>query len=472
MTVLWDHQQRMLDGCRLSFRDHRAVLLQSATGSGKTQIGTAAVRNATEKGHDVIWLAHRRELLEQTGKTFFKAGIAHSLMMGGARHNTRLRATAASVGTLVNRLDAVRPPRLLVVDEAHHAVAGSTDTVIRWVEAHGGKVLGLTATPWRLSGEGLDTHFQHMVQGPPVAWLIANGYLSDYRAYAPAAPDLTGVHTLAGDYVKSEIDQVMRGKAIVADCVSQWQRYAPGRRTIGFAVSVEHSRLLVEEFVRAGVRAAHVDATTPPPLRRQLILNFATGHLDVLFNCELFSEGFDLSAIADRDVPIEAVIQARPTKSLTMHLQQLGRGLRRKPDPAILIDLCGNVARLGLPDHPHEWTLQGRPKSGRGGKAAEPSPLVRKCQGCDVMVPIVLPTCPHCGAEQKAAGGGRKLEEVAAELHEIDREQARRQFQQDRAGARSLDELIALGRAKGYKNPEAWAGHIYTARLQKRNPGG
>ena len=280
----------------MAFRCHTSVLLQSPTGSGKTQIGTRAVKSATEKGHDVIFLAHRRELLEQTGKTFFKAGIPHSLMMAGARHNTRLRAVAASVGTLVNRLESVRPPKVLIVDEAHHAVAGSTDKVIRWVETNGGKVLGLTATPWRLSGEGLDTHFQHMVQGPPVAWLIANGYLSDYRAYAPAAPDLTQIHTLAGDYVKNEIDQVMKGKAIVADCVSQWKRYAPGKRTIGFAVSVEHSQVLVEEFLKAGVRAAHVDATTPPPLRRQLILNFATGHLDVLFNCELFSEGFDLGS--------------------------------------------------------------------------------------------------------------------------------------------------------------------------------
>jgi len=456
----------MLGDVRTAFRSHQSVLLQSATGSGKTQIGTRAVRTATEKGHDVIWLAHRRELLEQTGKTFFNAGVPHSIMMGGTRHNPRLRATVASVGTLVNRLDSTRPPKLLIPDEAHHAVAGSTDKIIRWVLAHGGKVMGLTATPWRLSGEGLDTHFDHMVCGPSVAWLMANGYLSDYRAYAPSAPDLTGVHTLAGDYAKNEIDQVMKGKAIIADCVSQWKRYAPGLRTIGFAVSVEHSQMLVEEFLRGGVRAAHIDSNTPAPLRRQLILNFATGHLDVLFNCELFSEGFDLSAIADRDVPIECVIQARPTKSLTMHLQQLGRGLRRKPRPAILLDLCGNLARLGLPDHPHEWTLEGRPKKGRGG-SGEATPLVRKCAGCDVLIPIALPSCPHCGNAQEAGGGGRKLEQVAGDLKEVDRDEARRAHLREQSGAKSLDELIALGRQKGYKNPEAWASHVYTARMQK-----
>lgn len=471
MSELWTHQQEIYAKAREALRVNRAVLIQSATGSGKTQIGTHAARSATEKGNPVIWLAHRRELLEQTSNTFSAVGIPHSVMMGGSRHNSRLRATIASVGTLVNRLDSTPPPRLLIVDEAHHSVAGSFDRIIRWVESGGGKIIGLTATPWRLSGEGLDSHYQHMVRGPSVDWLITNGFLSDFRAYAPAAPDLTGVHTLAGDYVKNEIDQVMKGKAIVAGCVSHWRTYAAGKRTIGFAVSVEHSQMMVAEFVAAGIPAAHIDATTPPHVRRQHILNFATGHLQVLWNCDLFSEGFDLSAVAGRDVTVDCAIQARPTKSLTMHLQQVGRALRRKPYPAILIDLCGNLARLGLPDHPHEWTLAGRPKERRGG-AGEASPLVRKCQSCDVMFPITLPSCPHCGTMQQQGGGGRKVDEVAGRLQEVDREQFRRQRLREQAGAKTLDELIALGKAKGYKNPEAWASHVFTARLQKQNRAG
>lgn len=472
MTVLFDFQNDLLTQCRVAIRQHDSVLLQSATGSGKTQMGTAAVRNSTEKGNSVIWLAHRRELIEQTGATFTKAGIPHSVLMGGVHHNRRLRATIASVGTLVNRLDDLPPPRLLVVDECHHSTASSYDKVIAWVRAAGGKVLGLTATPWRLSGEGLENHYRHMVKGPPVAWLIENGFLSDYRAYAPAAPDLSGVHTVAGDFVKNEIEQVMTGKAIVADCVSHWRRYALGKRTIGFAVTVEHSQMMTEQFVAAGIPAAHIDANTPPHIRRQHILNFATGHLLVLWNCDLFSEGFDLSAIAGRDVPIECVIQARPTKSLTLHLQQVGRALRRKPYPAVLLDLCGNLGRLGLPDHPHEWTLQGRPKKGRGGNG-EAAPLVRKCSACDVMFPIALASCPHCGSAQPGVGGGgRKVEEVAGELREISREQIRREQLQEQVGARSLDDLIALARQRGYKSPEKWASYVWTARLQKMNRAG
>ena len=472
MSELWPHQQEIYDGARMALRSHRNVLLQSATGSGKTQIGTHAAKSASQKENAVIWLTHRKELVEQTSKTFSNAGLEHSVMVSGRNNNPRLKATIASVGTLVNRLGSTRPPRLLIVDEAHHSVAGSFDKIIRWVESEGGKAIGLTATPWRLSGEGLDTHYQHMVQGPSVAWLIANGYLSDYRAYAPAEPDLTGVHTLAGDFVKNEIEKVMSGKAIVADCVAQYRSLAMGKRTVGFAVSVEHSKLMVEDFNAAGIPAAHIDATTPPHVRRQHILNFATGHVMVLFNVDLFSEGFDLSAIADRDVPVECVIQARPTKSLTLHLQQVGRALRRKPNPAIILDLCGNLARLGLPDHPHEWTLQGRPKKGRGGSGLESAPLVRKCVSCQVMFSIVLSTCPHCGAEQPVGGAGRKVEEIAGELREIDREQVRRERLREQGGAKTLDDLIELGRSKGYKNPEKWASYIWAARLQKLNRAG
>lgn len=466
MTSLWPRQETQIGEVRQALRLYQSVLMQSPTGSGKTQMGTHAVRNATEKGNSVIWLAHRRELLEQTGKTFHKAGIAHSVMMGGSHHNPRLRATIASVGTLVNRIDSLAPPKLLIVDECHHSSAASYSKILDWVKAGDGKVLGLTATPWRLSGEGLDDHFEHMVLGPPVSWLIENGYLSDYRAYAPATPDLTGVHTVAGDYVKGEIEQIMTGKAIVADCVSHYGRLAAGKRTIGFAVSIEHSKMLAADFNAAGIPAAHIDAATPSHVRRQFILNFATGHIKVLFNCDLFSEGFDLSAIADRDVPLECVIQARPTKSLTLHLQQVGRALRRKPHPAILIDLCGNLARLGLPDHPHEWTLAGRPKKGRGGKGDEAPRLVRECPSCRIMHAIQLAACPHCGQER--ATGGRLVEEVAGELREIDREQARRERLREQGAAKSLEQLIELGRAKGYKNPEAWAGHVITARLQRQ----
>lgn len=380
----------------------------------------------------------------------------------------------AGIDTLVNRLDELTPPKLLVVDECHHSPAAGWLKVIRWVLEAGGKVLGLTATPWRLDGGGFGPIYGGMVEGPPVSWLIEKGFLSDYRLFAPFTPDLSQVHIRAGDYVTSEVEAIMGGKAVVGNCVDHYRRYADGKRAAVFAVSIPHSQQIADQFSAAGIPAAHIDAGTPEAVRRQHILNFATGHIKVIVNVGLLSEGFDLSAIAGRDAPIECVILMRPTQSLSLYLQQVGRALRRKPYPAIILDMVGSCARHGLPDHPHEWSLDARPKKSRGGKSSEPPPLVKKCSGCDVMIPLAFAVCPHCGAAQASgtAAPARKLEQIDGELEEIDREQAKRERLREQGGAKTLDELIALAKAKGYKNPTAWAGHVFTARMQKQNRAG
>ncbi len=473
MIHLYDHQGTVISGGREKLRSHAAVMLQMPTGAGKTPTAAFAAMTASEKGNSVLWTCPRRELVQQTSGTFSAFGIPHSFIAAGRHYNPRLRVHIASIDTLANRLAKLTPPKLLIVDECHHAPAKNWLRIINWAKAGGGKVLGLTATPWRLDGGGFTEIFGDMVQGPTVAWLIDNGFLSDFRLFAPFTPDLADVHTLAGDYVTSEVEAIMGGKVVVGNCVDHYKKYANGKRAAVFAVSIQHSQQIAEQFTLGGIPAAHIDAGTSDAVRRQHILNFATGHIKVIVNVGLLSEGFDLSAIAGRDAPIECVILMRPTKSLSLYLQQVGRALRRKPYPAIIIDMVGAAARHGLPDHPHEWTLDGRPKQGRRGKGDEPPSMVRECTSCRVMYPIAMTTCPHCGeAQQVAAGSGRKVEEIEGELREIDREQARRERLQEQAAARSLDELIELGKAKGYKNPTAWASHVYTARLQKQNRAG
>lgn len=467
---LFDHQSAIIQSARTLLRTTSAVVLQMATGGGKTPTGAFAVKSASEKGHRVIWTCPRRELVEQTSQTFAKFDIPHSFIASGRHFNPRMQVHIASIDTLVNRLDKLTPPKLLVVDEAHHSPAAGWLKVIRWVLDAGGKVLGLTATPWRLDGGGFDHIYGGMVNGPPVSWLIEKGFLSDYRLFAPFTPDLSQVHIRAGDYVTSEVEAIMGGKAVVGDCVDHYRRYANGKRAAIFAVSIPHSELIAAQFTAAGIPAAHIDAGTPDAVRRQHILNFATGHIKVITNVGLLSEGFDLSAIAGRDAPIEAVILMRPTQSLSLYLQQVGRALRRKPYPAVIIDMVGSCARHGLPDHPHEWSLQSRPKKGRGGKGEEAPPLVKKCRGCDVMIPMAFAVCPHCGTaqEQGTVAPARKLDQIDGELQEINREQARRQRLREQGAAQSLEELIELGKKQGHKKPLGWACRVYISRRQKR----
>src|SRR5262249_21158447 len=206
--------------------------------------------------------------------------------------------------------------------------------------------------------------------------------------------------------------------------------------TVVFAVSVKHSEAIVADFVAAGVPAAHIDSGTADHVRRQRILDFASGKICVLANVDLISEGFDLSAIANRDVPIEAVIQMRPTQSLSLHLQQLGRALRPKPEPAILLDMAGNILRHGLPDTPHEWTLEPREKKRRGGKPTEPTVQVKQCPNCFFAHTPGPQACPNCGHPYEI--NGRTLDEVQGELHEVNKEQVAIIRQQEQARARSI----------------------------------
>lgn len=419
-----------------------------------------------------MFMVHRRELIEQTSKTFERAGIPHTFVAAGNHYNQRMRVNIASVGTLVNRLEIIRPPKLLIVDEAHHTAANGWATCVKWAKAHGTKIVGLTATPWRLSGEGLREFFDDMVHGPEVAWLIENGFLSKYRAFAPKAPDLTGMHERGGDFVTSEVVEVMSGKAIVSDIVGQWRDKAFGKRTVGFAASVKHSLMMVAEFNANGIPAVHIDANTPSEQRRQYIMNFADGYIPVIWNVDLFGEGFDLSAIAGRDVPIECVIQARPTQSLSLHLQQLGRALRPKPEPAILLDHAGNIMRHGLPDSPFEWSLDAREKKNGGGDG--PALATKQCPECFFVHHAALKTCPNCNYNYPIAG--RLLEEVEGDLEEVTlaevsmHQEANSKRRNSRQLELPLNDLIAQARAKGLPpgKAEQWAAKQFTINAARR----
>lgn len=470
------HQDKFIKELRQSLRDHQAVLGQAPTGFGKTVVASFMVASAHHKGFDVAFMVHRRELIDQTSKTFSLAGIPHTFIAAGQHHNPRMRVSIASVGTLQNRLESVRPPKLLIVDEAHHCSAAGWARIVNWAKKHGTKIVGLTATPWRLSGEGLRDHFDHMVLGPEVGWLIENGYLSKYRAFAPSTPDLTLVHERAGDFVNSEIEQVMIGKAVIADFVGQWKSKAYGKRTVGFATSIRHSELLVKEFNAAGIPAVHVDANTPPAERKLHIMNFAAGYIPIIWNVDLFGEGFDLSSIAGRDVPIEAVIQGRPTQSLSLHLQQLGRALRPKPEPAIILDHAGNIMRHGLPDSPFNWSLDAWANK-RGGRAEEVE-RSKQCPKCYFVHNPFLPNCPNCGHKYEPIR--KQMDVVEGDLKEISREQvdaARAVSDGKKRGSKQLelplDKLIEEGYARGLPpgKAEQWAAHQFTSRGRKRSKG-
>lgn len=465
MITLTPDQEELRTKLRVALRSSASVLAFAPTGFGKTVLAAALIKMIFGAGKRVIFCVHRVDLITQTAKTFEKFGIPFSYIAAGYHFNPYHRVYIASIATLKNRLGRI-PADYVLVDEAHLSAASGWALVANHYKEAGARLIGLTGTPERLDGKPLGDVWEQMVLGPSVRWLIDNGRLSRYRAFAPAGVDLTGIHTRNGEFVTSEIDDLMSGKAVLAGAVQHWRKFAFGKRTIAFTPSVNRAEQLAAEFRERGIMAVALDGNTPQNERRQAFVGFADRQIDVIVNCALFCEGFDLSAQVDRDVTIEAVMQYSPTQSLAKHLQQLGRGLRKKPEPAILLDLVGNLARLGLPDEEREWSLAGRVKRTRSEED------MYQCPQC-YAAHDPAPCCPECGhaydVKKRAdgGGGGRLLEEVEGELEEIDVEAVRRERKAEQAKAETLDDLVKLATARGYKSPQKWAAHVFTARQAK-----
>ena len=448
------YQTELIDDLRSSLYTHRRVLVQLPTGGGKTFCAATIAKGAAAKGKRVYFVVHRIELLEQASQTFTDDGITHGILVAG-RPTPQDRIIVAMEATLARRLGTVVPPDLLFDDECHHAVAATRMRIAQaWPDAWS---VGLTATPIRLDGKGLRDRYDAMVCGPTTAELIQQGWLSKYKAFAPSTPDLSGVRKRCGDFSQEDIDDVMRSRAIVGDIVSHYCKLAFGKRAIIFAASIAHSIDLIAAFTAAGIPAAHLDGETPADRRRAVVTAFAAGSIHVLSNVGLFGEGFDVPAV-------ESVILARPTQSLGLHLQMIGRALRPfdgKPY-AVILDHAGNLGRLGFPDDDFAWSLDGVEKRARDTGSAVSVVQCLRCYCCY----RPAPACPECGYAH--APKPRELKQVDGDLVEVRREDERRQWRQKQGRAQSIDDLVAIGRAKGMKNPFGWAKHVLQARSARR----
>lgn len=447
------YQDELIHQVRVKLRTKRRVLLQLPTGGGKTVVGGKMIENAAGKGHRCFFTVHRRELIDQTVATFDEVGIRHGVIAAGRAWQMLERVQVCSIDTLKHRLDVIKqaPPKFIMIDEAHHVgAAGWKAVATAFPDAF---VVGLSATPERLDGKGLDDIFEDIVIGPSTGQLINDGFLCDYRAFAPTAPDLSGVHTKMGDFVKSEASAAMDKPTITGDAITHYNRLASGQSAVCFCASIEHSQHVALQFRQAGIMAWHLDGTTPYGERSEAIRAFRNGEIRVLTNVDLFGEGFDLPSLT-------ASILLRPTKSLALYLQQVGRCLRPHPGKkrALILDHAGNIARHGLPDEERQWSLTGRAKKKKGGAPLD----ARQCPKCFALH-RPAPICPECGHVYGTQS--REIDQVDGELKEINVKASRQQTAAEQAAAKSIEELTELGRKRGYRNPDAWAAHVFTARM-------
>ena len=400
MAELRDYQQDLLEQAVTALVPGKArVMLQLPTGGGKTHIAGALLRRWLHNGRRAVWLTHRSELADQTSGMLNDAGVsAISLKTWQSGDdapsvpNGAVILMAQTVSRRTNRMQIwgkYKSDDLLVIDEAHHATADGWERAInQWP----GRVIGLTATPWRLSvNEGFDHLFGKLQCGPQVRELQADKWLCQARVLMPNPDEVIrgGAINDIGEFSESGIEQANRDRpdVMTAGALRFWQFHAAERQTVVYAISQNHARNLTAVFNNAGIPAAVILSETLPQERTDAISAFGNGSLRVLVNVAVATEGFDLPDAS-------CVVITRPTMSLALYLQMVGRGLRPKPngDNCLILDLAGNAKLHGLPEDERQWSL-----SPRGNKPSGDIPLIR-CEYCDGVSPAASHKCLYCGA--------------------------------------------------------------------------
>ena len=449
------YQEQAIASVRIAVMQSDRALLVMPTGSGKTVVFSEICRLAREKKRKVLILVHRRELIKQASDKLKKAGVRHGIIASGF-NPSRSPVQVASVQTLIRRLNTSSfTPDLIIIDEAHHAVAGSWDKIIgHFSDA---KIIGVTATPSRLDGRGLGSHFSTLVSGPSVAQLTKLGFLSQHRVFAPPViADLKNVKTRAGDYANDQLSAAMDRPTITGDAISHYARLADGLPAIAFCCSVAHAESVCEAFNAAGYRAKLVTGKMKMEERDEAISGLADGRTQILCSVDVVSEGTDVPAVS-------AAILLRPTQSEALYLQQVGRILRPQPGKiAIVLDHVGSTVKHGFVDDLRDWSLNSKPKR---KKNDEPAPSVRQCPMCFAAFKP-QPECPCCGFEFPVKPK-RQLTQREGKLREMRRQDAlerieKKEQRKEIGRARTLPELLALAKKKGYK--PGWAYKIFYGR--------
>ena len=450
---LYPYQLDGVNAIREAFGRVKRVIYVLPTSGGKTVIMSHIALNSVRRGRRVLILVHRVELLKQTGQKLAASGIPHGFISTEHVQNDFWPVQVAMVATIRNR--QTDPFNLIIVDECHHTPSSTYQEVIaRHPDAY---VLGVTATPCRLDGKGLADCFDEMVQGPQIYDIIEFGSLTQPVTYAPAtAVDLKGVRTVAGDYVKSELSDAMSKPSVTGSAIKEYMKHAPGRPCVVFCVSVKHAEQVAEDFKNAGFRAVSVDGNTDREERARMIAGLSDGSVQVLCSCDIISEGTDVPAI-------EVGISLRPTKSLSLYMQQMGRVLRKHPGKtrALLLDHAGNCHRHGLITMHRDWALE------PGKEAKRSESIIRQCLKCYAVYESTRTECPECGTVPPPKP--REVVKVAGELVPVEEaEQAKEAAKRELWGRKTFDEWVAIARKRGYKT--GWARFRYEAQEAKYAP--
>lgn len=482
MYQLRPHQEKGKNLIRDAFRKLiKSILYVLPTGGGKTVIFCDIARATSQRGKRVWILVHRIELLRQTSEKLTENGVKHGLVNPKYTPDMTSMVQVVSVQTVIRRLAKISPdayPDLIIIDEAHHATAGTWKKIIDNFEDC--YILGVTATPIRRDGTGLDGIFDELICGPQISELIEDGYLVKPLIYGVKNRyDFSKVDMSGFDYDAAQLAEMLNKPTITGDAVEHYKKICPGVPTIVFCVSIEHSLDVAEAFRSAGFKSFQVDGSTDDTRRRWILDGLANGNSEVVCTCDLVSEGTDIPSVI-------CAINLRPTQSLGLYIQQGGRPLRAVYSPgydlstkkgrlasiavsekpyAIILDHVGNVFEHGGLDEDREWSLSGKKKNRKSKK--EKDIRILQCPKCYICSEPAL-ECVHCGYvfEKTQIEPPKQIPGELLLLSEVDILQ-KKAINERIKEAKTLKELHVIGKELGYAH--GWAYNLHKARNKNNN---
>jgi len=455
---LRSYQTKAISDLRDSFskKGKKSPLLVMPTGAGKTVVFAEISKSLAQNNKNVLILVHRKELIDQASKKLKAIKVNHGIIAAKYKPK-KSNIQIASVQTLVRRLEKkLFEPSWIIIDEAHHAAAGSWQKIIStFSDAY---KIGCTATPIRLDGKGLADFFDDLVPGPSIQKLTQDKYLAPYRVFAPPLKlDLDKVKTVAGDYQKKHLEKEIDKVDIIGDAVSQYKKHAHGLPAIAFCISVKHATDVCNKFKDAGYKSAIVHGEMSMEDRNDAIQGLANGKVEILTSVDVISEGTDVPDVS-------AAILLRPTKSEGLYLQQVGRILRPKEGKtAIILDHVNSTRTHGFVDDIREWSLNSHKKKTKNNQQAL---SVETCKKCFASYKP-QPTCPVCGYQ--AQNRERFIKQEEGELEELKRKEKQETEKQQKriliSSARTMEQLEMVAKMLGYK--KGWAYRVFESRKNK-----
>lgn len=441
MVDLRPYQAEAIEAIRDSLRQGvRRLVVQAATGAGKTKIAAAIVERAREKRNRIAFVVPAIALIDQTVESFYSEGIREIGVIQAQHEMTDWSqpVQVASIQTI--RARKAYPEAQTVIFDECHQLHEAHKTWLQHPDWKNVPMLGLSATPWT---KGLGKYFESMLVVATTQDLIDQGYLSPFRVFATGHPDLTGVRTVAGDYHESELSNAMQAGELTADIVKTYQQKWGKGKTLCFAVDKAHARSIQERFEHAGISCGYQDADTDPDERREIKRKFHNGEYEVVANIQTLTTGVDWN--------VHCLILARPTRSEMLYVQIIGRALRTAPgkECALILDHSDTTQRLGfVTDLHHDKLCDGKSNSSVLAMPKEQKPaLPKECEKCAYLKPPKTKKCPNCGHENRIQSA---IIESDGELIEVTPGQLRKVSKRKPEAWSEAEKEVFLSELKGY----------------------